>query len=439
MQNKQIYKYVFPAVGGLCVAYLYNIVDGIFVGQGIGSTALGAVNMAVPFITFAVAIAAMLPMGGATIVAIRTGREDYEGANHAFMTTFVLTVLMSLILTAVGILFPREIILLSGGLGLSENMVQAAQDYIFYYMIFTGPMLMSNCLSIFVRNDGSPTLSFIGMCAGAAANIFLDWLFIYPLQYGIIGAAIASGLGQVVSLLILSLHFLRKGGHLKLKMPPISITLIIKIFMRGLPEGISQMNTPITALCFNLVLARRIGDIGVSTFSVLGFIFSLVNAILSGTVQGLQPLWGISYGKQDDKRLRHCKIWGLKVNVCLSILMYILLCVFSKQAISVFNQDAALIASASAALPAFALSFIPMSINLVYTGYFFSTKHTMQANIIAINRGILTKAVCIVIIPLLWGVGWIWYAPVVTELITLVVTVYIIKFKTTRNEIHPSK
>lgn len=433
MQNKQICKYVLPAVGGLCVTYLYNIIDGIFVGQGVGATALGSVNIAVPFITFAVAIATMLPMGGATIVAIRTGREDYEGANHAFITAFILTALFSVILTAVGLLFPREVVLLSGGYGLSENMIQSAQDYIFYYMLFAAPMLMSNCLSVFVRNDGSPTLSFVGMCGGALTNVLLDWLFIYPLQWGIIGAAIASGLGQIVSLLILSLHFLQKKGNLRIKFHPISGKLIGKIFMRGLPEGISQMNTPITALCFNIVLARMVGDIGVSTFSVLGFIFSLSNAILSGAVQGLQPLWGVSYGMRDNKGLRYCKLWGLKVNVLVSILLYVILCIFTQQSIRIFNQDADLIASASAALPAFALSFIPMAVNLVYTGYFFSTKCTKQANIIAISRGILTKAVCIFGVPILFGVDWIWYAPFATELITLGMTLVIILFEKKRN------
>lgn len=99
MQNKQICKYVLPAVGGLCITYPYTIVDSIFIEQGMGATALGSVNIAVPFITFAVAIAAMLSMGGATIVAIHTWRKDYAGANHALMTSFILTALFSVILT----------------------------------------------------------------------------------------------------------------------------------------------------------------------------------------------------------------------------------------------------------------------------------------------------------------------------------------------------
>ena len=97
-RTKSLFGYIFPAMGGLFATYLYNVVDGIFVGQGVGSAALGAVNIAVPFITFVVTAAAMFPMGGATVAAIRMGRGDKEGANHAFMAAFSLTIFLSLIL-----------------------------------------------------------------------------------------------------------------------------------------------------------------------------------------------------------------------------------------------------------------------------------------------------------------------------------------------------
>lgn len=140
-------------------------------------------------------------------------------------------------------------------------------------------MLMGSCLSVFVRNEGSPALSFVGMCAGAAANILLDWLFIFPLQTGVVGAAIASGLGQVLTVLILLTHFLRRKGNLRIQRLRPNGALIRKVCRRGVPEAATQLTTPVTALCYNLMLARLIGDIGVSAFSVLSFIYSLANAI----------------------------------------------------------------------------------------------------------------------------------------------------------------
>ena len=127
-----------------------------------GSAVSGAVNIGVPFITFAVAVAAMFSKGGATVAAIRMGRGDREGANHAFMTAVALTLLVSLLLTAAGMVFCGQIIDMSGGHTLSRDMRDMAEDYLFYYCAFSVPMLMSTCLSVFVRNDGSPVLSFAG-------------------------------------------------------------------------------------------------------------------------------------------------------------------------------------------------------------------------------------------------------------------------------------
>ena len=268
-RTKSLFGYIFPALGGLFVTYLYNVVDGIFVGQGVGAAALGAVNIGVPFITFVIAIAAMFPMGGATVVAIRMGREDKDGANHAFMTAFSMTLAMAVLLMIIGMVFAQQIVDLSGASKLSTQMREMSRQYLFFYSAFSIPALMSTSFSVFVRNDGSPTLAFAGMCTGAVANIFLDWLFIFPLQMGVVGAAVASGLGQICSVLVLMTHFLRKKGDLRIKTFKVDFPLIKKNSKRGVPETVTQLTTPVTALCYNLMLARLIGDIGVSTFSVL--------------------------------------------------------------------------------------------------------------------------------------------------------------------------
>ena len=424
---KQLCSYIFPAVGSLFVTYLYNVMDGIFVGQGVGSAALGAVNIGVPFITFAVAIVAMFPMGGATIIAIRMGRDDKDGANNAFMTALTLTVLTAVILTVVGTVFSQQIVDLSGARKLGEEMRRMSADYLFYYSAFSLPMLMSNCLSVFVRNDGSPTLSFVGMCAGAVSNIFLDWLFIFPLQMGVIGAAVASGLGQIVSLLVLLSHFIRKHGNLRIRRFTIQPVLIRKICKRGAPEAVTQLTTPVTALCYNLVLAGLVGDIGVSTYSVLSFIYSLANAVLSGVAQGLQPLWGNSYGKQDTKEINDYFRFGMAINLVLSVLVSAGLILFDEPAIRIFSQDMELINAASKALPVFSLSFIPMALNLVYTSLLYSTKRTKQSDIIAICRGIVIKAIAIFCIPIIFGNNTIWAAPLVAEMITFAIAVILTK------------
>lgn len=381
-KSTRLAQYILPSAGGLCVTYLYNIVDGIFVGQGVGHQALAAVNITVPFITTLVAISSLFAMGGSTVIAIRLGRGDKKGANNAFMCAFVMTLLLSVILLLVGTIFPRQIAQLCGS---SEAILPLAVEYLFYYTAFSIPFLLSNCLSVFVRNDGAPGLAFWGMCAGAAANIFLDWLFIFPLQMGIKGAAIASGLGQLLSFLLLISHFVRKKGDLRIGRFENSAALIGKICKRGVPECVSQLNTPVTALCYNWVLMNTLGDMGVSTFSILSFIYSLANAILSGVAQGLQPLWGQAFGQKDRRELRGYLAAGMKINEVCAVVIYALLVVFHIPAVRLFNSDPTLVAMASGALPVFAFSFLFMAVNLIYTAYFYSTKQTIKSDVIAVE------------------------------------------------------
>ena len=426
-RTKSLFGYIFPALGGLFITYLYNVVDGIFVGQGVGAAALGAVNIGVPFITFVIAIAAMFPMGGATVVAIRMGRGDKEGANHAFMTALSMTIAMSVLLMIVGMVFAQQIVDFSGASKLSAQMREMSKQYLFFYSAFSIPALLSTSLSVFVRNDGSPSLAFVGMCAGAAANVFLDWLFIFPLQMGVVGAAVASGSGQICSVLVLLTHFLQKKGGLRIKSFKIDFSLIKKIGKRGVPEAVTQLTTPVTALCYNLMLAGLIGDIGVSTFGVLSFIYSLANAILSGVAQGLQPLWGQCYGKKDTEEMNWYFRSGIIINTILSIVIYGVLFFFDAPMIRIFNKEPELVQTAMAALPLFALSFAPMAYNLIYTAFLFSTKRTGLSNVIAINRGIVLKALAIFLIPSFAGTEAIWIAPFVAESITLLIAIVLKK------------
>lgn len=417
-KNRNLLRYIVPSAGGLCVTYLYNIVDGIFVGQGVGHLALAAVNITVPFITTLVAVSSLFAMGGSTVIAIRLGRGDEKGANDAFMTALTMTLLLSMVLLLVGTLLPEQIALLCGS---SQTILPMAKEYLFYYTLFSIPFLLSNCLSVFVRNDGAPGLAFCGMCAGAAANIFLDWLFIFPLQMGLMGAAIASGLGQVLSLLILISHFMRKQGQLRIQKYQNSLNLIWKICKRGVPECVSQLNTPVTAFCYNWVLSNTLGDIGVSTFSVLSFIYSLANAVLSGVAQGLQPLWGRAFGRGDGQELKEYFNTGMKINIVASAIIYILLFVFRIPVVRLFNSEQALVEMASDALPVFALSFLFMAVNLIFTAYFYSTKQSLKSDIIAVSRGIVVKAAAIFLIPVILGSGYVWCSVAVAEVITVVI------------------
>ncbi len=263
-RTKTLFKYVTPAILTNACVFLFTIIDGIFVGRGVGSDALGAVNIAMPLVMIATAINMLTSIGGVTVAAIRLGRGEKEGANQAFMHSLTANFIFAAIMTVLCIFFTEP---LARMLGADAQYIPMAKDYIFWWGLFAIPCALSLNFQSFCRNDGSPMLVGVATALSTVLNIFLDWLFVFPMQMGIMGAALATGISQTVSMLIVLMHFLLKKGHLRIRrFKPEG-----KLF-RGLPEMIAQFATPVTTICMNHVLMAQLGDIGINAFSIISYV-----------------------------------------------------------------------------------------------------------------------------------------------------------------------
>lgn len=171
-----------------------------------------------------------------------------------------------------------------------------ATEYLFWYAVFIIPSALNTVLMGFCRNDSSPVLVSVATMISTACNIFGDWLLIFPIPMGLKGAAVATGLSQTLSLLIVLAHYLLRKGNLYFHLPKLDQALFKKIMVRGLPESISQLATPVMTLCMNMVLVQHMGDIGVNAFSIISYVASFSIAVFLGSSEGLQPLFGQSYG-----------------------------------------------------------------------------------------------------------------------------------------------
>lgn len=411
-KHQKFVRSVVPAIGATLVTALYIVVDGIFIGRGIGASALAAVNLSVPFITLLTAVAMMVTMGGATITAIRLGGGDVEGANRAFTLSLKAVGAFALAVAALGLLFPNAI---ATALGASPQLVEATATYLKYYVLFGVFFCCAAALAAFVRNDGNPRLAFWGMMAGAFANVFLDWLFIFPLQLGIAGAAVASGLGQVLACGILLTHFIRCQGVLRIAKTDREPGLLKEVLHRGLPEFITQMGPSITIFCYNIVVIEIFGDMGVAAFSVVGYLITLTLAIFVGVSQGIQPLIGQSYGAGAHEDVRWYFKTGLFVNVALSLAVNLVMVAFGKVIIGLFNNQPTLVAIAYDGMLLYGLSFLFAAVNIVYTTYYLAVKQTGRAMQIAVLRSFVLNALFIFAVPALWGPRAVWLGIVIAE------------------------
>ena len=423
-QAKNVWKYVFPAMLSNVCFFLFSVVDGIFVGRGIGSNALGAVNIVYPIVMVVGALLMLTTIGGVTITAVRLGRGDEEGANTAFMHSMILTFFIGAFFTVIGVFFARPICVL---LGAGDTFLKLAADYLFWYSLFTIPSAMSQGLQGFCRNDGSPGLVTVAVVISTLCNIFLDWLFIFPLAMGTAGAAIATGISQVIALLIISVHYFRRTGKLRVRLPKPEWKLFQKIVVRGLPEGIAQLATPVMTFCMNLVLAAQIGDIGINAFAVISYVASFTLAVFFGTSEGLQPLFGQSYGAKAEKNLKYYFHSGMIINIIGSIAVIGLIILFCRPICVLFGAEPAVLDYVVGAMPLYAWGFVPMAVNAMISSYLYSTKRSSYAIVLNILRSLVVSAAVILLLPSVFGADSVWLTFGIYELIVAAISVVLLK------------
>ncbi len=422
---KTILKYVFPSIIASVCFFLFTIVDGIFIGNGVGEDALGAVNILFPFIMVVNAVFMLIAVGGVAVSAVRFGKGNDSGANDVFMHAFSVMLIVSIILTLVGTCFAEKIGRL---LGANDLYAGYAKDYLFWYCLFLVPSAMGVLFQYFCRNDGSPVLVMIATVVSSACNIFLDWLFVFPLKQGMAGAAIATGISQTLYLAIICIHFILRKGKLRIKLFKPSKVVFKKLFLRGIPESISQFAVPVSTICLNYVLLHRIGSIAVNAFSVINYVASFSVAIFSGVAQGIQPLLGRAYGERKQKDLFYIRKIAAIIDLIGAVLIFVLLLYVGDFICGLFGASAETTAYVNKVMPAFAWGFIIMALNTLVSTYMYSTKRTGYAIAINLLRSFAFTIGVVLLLPMIFGNAVIWHTFGIYETLSLIVGYLLMKY-----------
>jgi Na+-driven multidrug efflux pump len=285
-----------------------------------------------------------------------------------------------------------------------------------------GVLLMGFC-----RNDGSPRLVTAATIVSTAINIFLDWLFIFPLQKGVAGAAVATGISQTISLFIVLTHFIRRRGVLHLHVFTPNFALWRKIALRGLPEMVAQFSAPVTTFCMNYTLITSLGGRAVNGFAVINYVAAFSIMVFFGTSEGLQPLFSKSYGAKNEKDLKYYFRIGIFINLTASFIILVLLLISSRVVCGLFGADEPTTAVIMKAMPKFMWSFPIVSLNMIVSSYLYSTKRTREAIIINLCRGLLFNSVIISVFPVLFGTEIVWFTSGIAEALTLAAALALLK------------
>lgn len=414
--TKEFLKYAIPSALSMLISALYTIIDGIFVGQGVGDSALAAVNIVLPFTVMIVGIANMMAVGGGSLVSKNIGAKKIDKAVNIFRQVFKFLLIVSILISIVAVIFTDQIVKL---LGSTPGLQSLAVDYLRYYALFSIPNLVGVVLSSFARNDNQPKLAMIATISGAITNIILDYVFIFKFGLGIKGAAIATGLGQIATVIILLPHFIKKRGYLTFGNAKLEISIIKELFKIGLPSFFCQVSYSIIVLLHNIIITKNIGEMGVSAFSIISYIGTNIYMVLFGLTLGSQPLISYNYGKKDSK-----KMLGLYKITCISSIIVtafsVIICYsFGRILIQIFTSDKEILELAYLGLKFASVSYFFVGLNLNTITYYQAIEMPKYSNIVCLFRSIVFLPISLILLSKIFGVNGVWGGTLLAESVTI--------------------
>ena len=415
--KKEFFRYAIPSALAMFISSLYTVIDGIFVGQGVGDSALAAVNIVLPFTVMLFGLASMFAIGGGALVSKNIGANNIKKAVNIFRQVFKSLLIVSLIISVMCIVFTSPIVSM---LGATEVLKPLAVEYLRFYALFCIPNLIGIVLNSFVRNDGRPRLAMVSTISGAITNILLDYIFIFQLGMGIKGAAIATGLGQIVTVSIVLPHFIMKKGYLSFGNVKVSFKTVKEFCTIGFPSFFAQGSYSIIVLLHNIALVKYAGEMGVSAYSILNYLTTNIYMVLYGITLGVQPLVSYNYGKKDvEKMLGFFRITSIS-NIIITGIFVIISFVFGPSLISIFTNDTQIAQMAYTALKIACLSYFAVGLNLNSLVYYQAIEMPKYSNLSCILRSIVYLPVCLFFLGKFFGINGIWASAIISETLTFI-------------------
>ena len=411
--TRQFLGYAIPSALAMFVSSLYTIIDGIFVGQGVGDNALAAVTIVMPLTIMLFGIATMFAVGGGTLVS-----KNFGAQNNVFRQVFKFLLIISISISLVLSIFSNTIVVF---LGATETIKPLAGEYLRYYAIFCIPNLIGIALNSFVRNDNRPKLAMVSTILGAITNIVLDYVFIFQLGMGIKGAAIATGLGQIVTVCIVLPHFIMKKGKLSFGNVVLDKNIIKEFINVGLPSFLAEAAFSVIVFVQNIAVVNILGEAGLSAYSIINYITTNIYMVLLGLTFGAQPLISYNYGAKNSKNMLDVYKVSNIASVIINIIFTLVCFIFGKTLIGIFTSDTNILSIAYNGLNITNIGFFIVGINLTTTVYYQAVENPKYSNLMCILRSVVFLPISVLILKSFMGVNGIWISLFISEILSLIV------------------
>ena len=414
---RNILKFAVPTIAMSVFMSFYTMVDGLFVSNLIGTSALSAINLTAPVIQVVTAISTMLATGGSAVIMKKMGEQKQKEAQEDFTFLILVNVVVGLVMTILGYSLMKTIF---GSMGLSPEVAGYCTSCLGRYLLFTIPILLMNNFTLYMIASEKATLSLICSVAGGVLNIVLDYVFIGLLDMGISGAAIATGLGYSVTAVVGLFVFSRKKSLLHFTKPSFRFKVLASAATNGCSEMATALVTGIITMMFNWTMLHYVGEDGVAAVTIIMYVLMFASSLYTGYSYGVAPMLSYYYGEKNHEKLKKLVSTSLKVIAVISLVTVTASFAATKPLVSIFARpnnpvyDLAVTGNRICTLALFFIGF-----NIFASGMFTALSNGIVSAILAFSRSFVFMLITMLILPAILGVNGIWLATPVAELMAL--------------------
>jgi putative MATE family efflux protein len=423
--RKLLWTLSLPAIAGMATMALYHVVDTIFIGRGVGSTAIAGVTIVFPVMMVMMALGFMIGIGAASVASRSLGSGDVKRAEWALGNAVTLSLVFGFAIVAFGV--PNSAALVRA-FGASAAVEPYAREYVDVILLGAAFSLYPMAINNLARAEGAARVAMVNMMLGAVLNIVLDPLFIFTFNMGVRGAAIATVISQVVTCIYVTRYFLSGHSTLRLRSAALRLRRAVtgEILSVGFPSLIRMGAASVIVLLINRSLAFYGGDLSIAAFGIVNRSMQFLAMPLMGIAQGLQPILGFSYGSRRFDRALEVTTYSLGVSSLFSVAAFGILMLFPQSVMSIFTTDAALIAEGVHAGRLMFIAFFLVGFQIVGSTVFQALGMVMKTFVAQTSRQVLFLIPLVVVMPRFLQADGIWLAHPVADALSFFLVLFML-------------
>lgn len=420
--GKLLLQYSIPAIIGMTIVSLYNIIDSVFIGHGVGPMAIAGLAITFPMMNLTAAFCNLVSSGGATISSIRLGQKDMEGVNKVLGNTLMLCLINSAVFGGLTYIFLEDILLFFGA---SNETLPYARDFMQVILLGTPFAYTMIGLNHVMRATGHPKKAMLTSMTSVVCNAILAPIFIFRFDWGIRGAAAATVIAQFISMLWVLNHFLNRKAEIRLRRGfwHMERRIVGSIFSIGMSPFLMNVTACVIVIVINNSLLKHGGDMAVGAYGIINRLTMLYLMIVMGLTMGMQPIIGYNFGARQLERVKQTLRLAIVVGVCITTSGFLICELFPHAVSAVFTGDEDLINMAAHGLRICVAIFPFIGAQIVIGNFFQSIGMAKMSIFISLTRQLLYLLPCLLVFQQYWGLDGIWASMPVSDFLAFITAV----------------